>query len=302
MKNKSNIYIPIIEGLAGEYRINEPLSRHTSFKIGGPAGLLAVPAGEEALRTLLARIKRRRLKAYILGNGSNLLAPDEGFQGVVLKITKGFKTIRQQELTLEAGAGVPLAYLVNYCLEQGLSGMEWAVGIPGAVGGALVMNAGAYGGQMSDVVTKVWGIMPDGRKKVFSAKQIKFAYRHAEYPKGFVITGAGLRMKRGDRAKIRKFMNECLSKRKYNQPLTLPSAGCIFKNPAGDSARRLIAVAGCRGMKLGGAAVSAKHANFIVNQGGARAAQVLRLIKLVQARTQKNLGVKLVPEVRILGS
>jgi UDP-N-acetylmuramate dehydrogenase len=302
MSNPKDNYAQLGRGLAGEYRQKDMLSHHTSFKIGGPANLLAIPYGEEALGELLKRIKRNRMRSYILGNGSNLLALDNGFPGVVIKITKGFKTIRQQELILEVGAGIPLSYLVSYCLEQGLSGMEWAVGIPGAMGGALVMNAGAYGGQMSDVVTGVWGFMPDGRKRTIPAKQIKFAYRHAEYPKGFVITGVKLKMKRGDRARMRQFMTECLAKRKYNQPLTLPSAGCIFKNPAGDSARRLIAVAGCKGRKLGGAAVSTKHANFIVNQGGARAADVLKLINLVQKQTWKNLKIKLVPEVKILGA
>jgi UDP-N-acetylmuramate dehydrogenase len=294
--------LSLAQGLAGDYLFNEPLRGHTSFRIGGPAELLAIPCGEPALSELLGRIKKKKLKYYVLGNGSNLLAEDRGFKGVVIKIAKGFKKLARDKNRLMVDSGYSLPALVDYCAKEGLAGLDWAVGIPGSLGGALVMNAGAYGGQMADSVKKVWGLTPDGKKLVLSPKQIKFSYRQAQYPKGFVITGAELELKAGRRNNINKTMALYLAKRKKNQPLSLPSAGCIFKNPAGDSAKRLIAVAGLKGRKLGGAAVSVKHANFIVNQGGATAAEVLALIKVIQSRTCQKLGIRLVTEVKILGN
>ncbi|MBI4726578.1 UDP-N-acetylmuramate dehydrogenase [candidate division TA06 bacterium] len=298
---KESKILDLPQGLAGEYLFNEPLKGHTSFRIGGPAELVAVPGNEEALSQLLARIRRNKLDYYVLGNGSNLLAGDKGYKGVVIKIAKDFRKLSREGNRLKVESGYPLPALVDYCAKAGLAGLEWAVGVPGSLGGALVMNAGAYGGQMADVVKKVWGLTAEGKKKVLSPKQIKFSYRQAHYPKGFVITGAGLELKPGSRRKIEKAMSLYLSKRKRNQPLSLPSAGCIFKNPEGDSAKRLIAVAGMKGKKLGGAAVSVKHANFIVNQGGATAAEVLALIKKIQSQTHQRLGIRLVPEVKILG-
>ena len=300
MVKKSKI-LDLPQGLAGEFLFNEPLSGHTSFRIGGPAELLAIPGGEQALSGLLARIKKQKLNFYVLGNGSNLLAEDRGYKGVVIKISRGFKNLSRDKNRLTVDSGYSLPALVDYCAREGLSGMEWAVGIPGSLGGALVMNAGAYGGQMADSVKKVWGLTPEGKKLKLSPKQINFSYRQAHYPKGFVITGAELELKPGRRSSIEKAMALYLSKRKKNQPLTLPSAGCIFKNPPGDSAKRLIAVAGMKGQKLGGAAVSVKHANFIVNQGGAKAAEVLALIKKIQSQAYQRLGIRLIPEVKILG-
>ncbi|MDO9391413.1 MAG: UDP-N-acetylmuramate dehydrogenase [bacterium] len=298
---KTSKILDLPQGLAGEFLFNEPLSGHTSFRIGGPAELLAIPWGEQALSGLLARIKKQKLNFYVLGNGSNLLVEDRGYKGVVIKIARGFKNLSRDKNRLTVDSGYSLPALVDYCAREGLSGMEWAVGIPGSIGGALVMNAGAYGGQMADSVKKVWGLTPEGKKLRLSPKQINFSYRQANYPKGFVITGAELELKPGRRSSIEKTMNLYLSKRKKNQPLTLPSAGCIFKNPPGDSAKRLIAVAGMKGQKLGGAAVSVKHANFIVNQGGAKAAEVLALIKKIQSQAYQRLGIRLIPEVKILG-
>ena len=230
---KTSKILDLPQGLAGEFLFNEPLSGHTSFRIGGPASLLAIPYGEQSLVELLVRIKRQKLNYYILGNGSNLLAQDRGFKGVVIKITKGFKKLSRDKNRLTVDSGYSLPALVDYCAKEGLAGLEWAVGIPGSLGGALVMNAGAYGGQMADSVKKVWGFTPDGKKLKLSPKQINFAYRQAHYPKGFVITGAELELKPGRRSTIEKAMRLYFSKRKKNQPLSLPSAGCIFKNPPG---------------------------------------------------------------------
>lgn len=284
-----------------EYKEHEPLARHTSFRIGGPADLMAFPRDERELAAVLKAAAAARVPLLPIGNGTNLLAGDRGIRGAVVKMTRGFRAIERSGLTLRVGAGCGLPRLVDYCLAQGLSGLEWAVGIPGSVGGALVMNAGAYGGQMSDVVTAVRGLLPTGRVRALRAAAVRFSYRHAEYPAGFVITGCTLRMKSGRPPLMRRAMDEWMAKRRFNQPLSLPSAGCIFKNPAGDSARRLIGLAGLRGRKVGGAQVSAKHANFIVNRGGATARDVLALARLVQAGVAKELGVTLVPEVRLVG-
>ncbi len=237
----------------------------------------------------------------ITGNGTNLLVLDEGIRGVVIKITTGFRQLERKEDGLMVGSGYSLPRLVEKSAELGLIGLEWGVGIPGSVGGALVMNAGAYGGQISDAVKKVWGFTSQGHKLTLKNNQIKFSYRHSEYPKDFVITGAELKMGSGQRKKIEAVMAQWMAKRRRYQPLSLPSAGCIFKNPPGDSAKRLIAVAGLRGKKVGGAKVSSKHANFIINDGGAKANDVLKLIDSIKSRTYKELGIELVPEVKTVG-
>jgi UDP-N-acetylmuramate dehydrogenase len=290
----------IIAGSPCEYRIGEPLSKHTSFRIGGPADLMMFPGNETELGDLLKRIGAA-IPVLILGNGTNLLASDKGFRGVVIKMNRGFKDIECSGNMIEVEAGYSLPRLVDFCRANGLSGMEWAVGIPGSVGGALVMNAGAYGGQMSDTVVAVRGVMPSGSKRILKTSSVKFSYRHAEYPDGFVITGCTLRMHKGQVRRMEKTMNELMAKRQMNQPLSQPSAGCIFKNPEGDSARRLIGIAGLRGKRVGGAQVSAKHANFIVNRGGATARDVLALARLVRAVVAKDSGVTLVPEVKLIG-
>ncbi len=285
----------------GQCRFNEPMSRHTSFRIGGPADLLVIPADEADLQNLLAGIFKARIPYMITGNGTNLLVLDEGIRGVVIKITTGFRQLERKEGGLIVGSGYSLPRLVEKSAELGLIGLEWGVGIPGSVGGALVMNAGAYGGQISDTVKKVWGFTSQGHKLTLKNNQIKFSYRHSEYPKDFVITGAELKMGSGQRKKIEAVMAQWMAKRRRYQPLSLPSAGCIFKNPPGDSAKRLIAVAGLRGKKVGGAKVSSKHANFIINDGGARANDVLKLIDSIKSRTYKELGIELVPEVKTVG-
>ncbi|MDI6740373.1 MAG: UDP-N-acetylmuramate dehydrogenase [Candidatus Edwardsbacteria bacterium] len=295
------VYWDIIAGLSCEYRIREPLYRHTSFKIGGPADLMVFPRNQDELAAILSQVTASGLAPLVLGNGTNLLAGDKGFRGVVIKLTKGFKAIAHSGAMIEVGAGHSLSRLVDFCLASGLSGMEWAVGIPGSVGGALVMNAGAYGGQMSDVATIVRGLIPTGNKRLLKAKSINFSYRHAEYPEGFVITGCTLKMKRGRPQLIKKAMDELMAKRAFNQPLSQPSAGCIFKNPANDSARRLIGLAGLKGKRVGGAQVSVKHANFIVNRGGATARDVMKLARQIQIAVKRELGVALAPEVRLIG-
>jgi UDP-N-acetylmuramate dehydrogenase len=295
----------LLKKLAAQVRgrclFDEPMSRHTSFRIGGPADLLVIPADEADLQSVLSFLERSGAGYLVLGNGTNLLVLDGGVRGVTIKVAAGFRTVETAGSRLKAGAGHPLPGLVEHCRRLGLSGLEWAAGIPGSVGGALVMNAGAYGGQISDLVTKVWGYLPSGDRLTIPARKVNFGYRHAEYPEGFVIAGAELDLQPGSIRKISAQMNKWMDKRRKNQPLSLPSAGCIFKNPDADSARRLIGVAGMRGKTLGRARVSTKHANFIVNLGGARASEVLRLVELVRSRTRKELEIDLVPEIKTVG-
>lgn len=279
---------------------SEPMSRHTSFRIGGPADLLVSPDGPDDLGKALKAVADV-IYYIIIGNGSNLLVSDKGVRGAVIWIGRGFRGLERRGARLRAGAGLSLPGLVDQCRQMGLSGLEWAAGIPGSLGGALVMNAGAYGGQMADVVESVSGVLPSGRAAELKASEIGFSYRRADYPPGFVITGCRLRLAAGRPASIRRMMDKWLALRRRNQPLSLPSAGCIFKNPEGDSARRLIAVAGMRGRRVGGAQVSRKHANFIVNYGGARAADVRRLMELVSGAVLRKCGIGLEPEVRMLG-
>ncbi|MBU1356150.1 MAG: UDP-N-acetylmuramate dehydrogenase [Candidatus Edwardsbacteria bacterium] len=301
MKIPSNILKQLAAKAKGQCRFSEPMSRHTSFRIGGPADLLVIPADEADLQNLLAGIHKSRIPYMVLGNGTNLLVLDGGIRGVVIKMTAGFRQADRKENTLKVGAGYALPRLVEGSAEMSLAGLEWGVGIPGSVGGALLMNAGAYGGQMSDIVKKVWGYTQSGDRLTLRAAQINFGYRHSEYPEGFVIAGTELEMQQGRRNRIKSAMEQWMSKRQRNQPLSLPSAGCIFKNPTNDSARRLIGVAGLKGKKIGGAKVSSKHANFIINNGGARAADVLKLIGIIKERTYKTIGIELVPEVKTVG-
>jgi UDP-N-acetylmuramate dehydrogenase len=287
-------------GIGGERLLDEPMSRHTSFRIGGPADMLVSPDGQEDLIAFL-RLAAGAVPYIIIGNGSNLLVSDKGIRGAVVWIGRGFRNLERRVARITAGAGLSLPWLVDRCRAMGLSGLEWAAGIPGSLGGALVMNAGAYGGQMSDAVEAVFGVLPSGRYSELKPAEIGFSYRHARYPGGFVITGCRLRLAEGRPYSIRRLMDKWLGMRRRNQPLSLPSAGCIFKNPKGDSARRLIGVAGMRGAKAGGAQVSRKHANFIVNYGGARAADVRKLMDMVRLAVSRECGVELEPEVKLIG-
>lgn len=301
MKISPEILKKLAAKAKGQCRFDEPMSRHTSFRIGGPADLMIIPKDQDDLQEMLAMIYKSRIPVMALGNGTNMLVLDGGIRGVVIKTTVGFRQAEINDTVVIAGAGYSLPRLVEESVNKGLAGLEWGVGIPGSLGGALVMNAGAYGGQISDVVKKVWGLTSSGDKLTLKVKQINFGYRHSEYPSGFVITGTEMELKPGRKSSLRTAMDKWMEKRQINQPLSLPSAGCIFKNPAGDSARRLIGVAGLKGKKIGGAKVSNKHANFIVNDGNARAEDVIRLIDLVRERTYKEIGIELIPEVRTVG-
>lgn len=281
---------------------DELMSHHTTFRIGGPADFFVLPASVGEVAAVLDIAKRCEVPVIVLGNGSNILVRDKGIRGVVIKFGRDMGYVRHADATIIAGAGALLARVSRYAAEQGLSGMEFAVGIPGSIGGAVFMNAGAYEGEMSRVVSAVSVVCPDGRIQRFGKSESQFSYRHSIFQNnGCAICEVELSLHRGEHAHIHTKMGDYTLKRKTKQPVEMPSAGSTFKRPAGHYAGTLIDQAGLKGLQIGGAQVSMKHAGFIVNTGGATAQDVLNLIAEVQRRVYENFGVKLQPEVRILG-
>ncbi len=292
----------------------EPLSRHTTFRIGGPADYFVMPQTEDAIRAVLRLCQARKIPCMVIGNGSNLLFDDRGFRGCILQLAEGFSGIdlvaeEEDQVTLYAKAGTSLAKTAAFALEHNLSGLEFASGIPGSVGGGVLMNAGAYGGELSQCVVKSRyldvaalkaGDSDYIRERIGAAQQ--FAYRHSAYQEQeAVVLGAYFTLTRVDsREPIAARMKELNARRREKQPLELPSAGSAFKRPEGDFAARLIEVSGLKGFQVGGAQVSPKHSGFIVNVGHATAADVLALIEQVQAKVQQDSGILLEPEIRVI--
>ena len=279
----------------------EPMSRHTTFKIGGPCALMALPVNVEACKACLLAASELGIRPVILGRGSNLLVADEGLHRFVIKPAKGMDDLRIDGSTITAGAAVSLRLLAQTAAEAGLSGLEFAHGIPGTLGGALVMNAGAYGGEMKNVVQSVQALTIDGKEISFTAEDCQFAYRHSIFADGnYLITGATLCLEVGEKAQIEARMTELAEKRKTSQPLDYPSAGSTFKRPKDGFAAALIEQCGLKGARIGGAEVSQKHSGFVVNTGEATCADVLALMQLVQETVLRETGVALEPEVKIL--
>ena len=279
---------------------HEPMSAHCAFRIGGPADLFAQPATEAEAQALLAFLRDRGVRPVFLGNGSNLLVRDEGIRGVVVHIGPALGHIHRAGDSLSAGAGVTLARLAVFAREQGLGGLEFAHGIPGSLGGGVMMNAGASGGEMAHVVSAVRYLDADGT--VAETADAGFAYRHSRFEdSGELILGATLALRPDDPAAIHERMQALWQKRSASQPLDRPSAGSTFKRPAGGYAAAMIDEAGCKGLSVGGAQVSEKHAGFIVNTGGASCADVLALMALVTDAVYRRFGVTLEPEVRVIG-
>ena len=283
------------------FRENEPLAAHCTFKIGGPAQLFVQPQTEQQLCSAVALCKEQAVRYYLLGNGSNILFADEGFAGVVIDISALGSDIAVEGNTLTAGAGVRLAVLCRAALEHGLSGLEFAYGIPGTVGGAVYMNAGAYGGEMKDVLTVVRYLTAEGEVVQASAAELDLSYRHSIFEEnGGCILSAQFALQPGNAADIRAKMDELMAKRADKQPLDKPSAGSTFKRPAGAFAAALIDQCGLRGFRHGGAAVSDKHCGFVVNLGGATCADVLALCDEVRAIVKEKTGYELEKEIRVV--
>ncbi|AHM55750.1 UDP-N-acetylenolpyruvoylglucosamine reductase MurB [Peptoclostridium acidaminophilum DSM 3953] len=282
--------------------IDEPMKNHTSFKIGGPADILVRISSEEALREILKLTGKADAKTHIIGNGSNLLVRDKGIRGVVVKINGGFEAVSISGCSVQAYAGVLLSRLSNIMLENGLSGLEFASGIPGTLGGALAMNAGAYGGEMKDVVRRVHLLDLEGNSTVLDNEHMEFAYRSSiAAKKGLVVVKAELELKRAEGDDIRALMQDYTGRRVAKQPLSAPSAGSTFKRPQGYFAAQLIDEAGLKGFSIGGARVSEKHAGFVISDGTATADDVIKLIEAVKSRVFEKHGVRLEEEVRIIG-
>mgnify|MGYP004503184483 FL=1 len=280
----------------------EPMTKHTSFHIGGPAELMAQPQSEAELQSLLLKAAEAAVPVTLVGNGSNLLVRDKGIRGLVIKLGSMLRDIKVSGNVLTFGSGVSLAQASKKAAELGLSGMEFAVGIPGSIGGAVYMNAGAYDGEMSKVVKSVRVMDAAGEVSELSAGELDFGYRHSALQgSSKIVTSVTVELAAGDKQAIAEKMADFSNRRITKQPLELPSAGSMFKRPPGYFAGTLIDQTGLKGYTVGGAQVSTKHAGFVVNIGGATAADVLQLISDVQAKVFAAHGVHLEPEVLVLG-
>lgn len=292
-----------IQRFKGKVLFNVPMSDYTSLHIGGPADVMAFPQDEGDLKDLMAFAETKGFPFYVLGSGTNLLVRDGGIRGIVVNMTEGFKDITWlEEGKAIVGAGVRLPDLVTQAKDRGLSGIEFAANIPGTVGGAVCMNAGAYGGEMKDIVEGIEIAGKKGAKGFLPKSELKFSYRRAEVPKGAIVTRAHMKFAPGDPEEIKAKIAEFRDKRKASSSgINFPNAGSIFKNPESAPAGRLIEEAGLKGERSGGAQVSEVHANYIVNTGGARAKDVLALMALVRDRVFSSRGVVLEPELKVVG-
>lgn len=279
---------------------DEPMSNHTSFKIGGPADIFISPKTEEEAVSSINFLRENKLNCTVIGNGSNLLVSDEGIRGCVLCLGKNYSHVSCIDDTIYSSSGTLLSRIASVALENSLTGFEFASGIPGSLGGAIVMNAGAYGGEMKDVVVTTKYIDLDGTVKKCTRTEHEFLYRKSRFENGEIILSSSLKLKKGNSEEIKRLMNELSLKRKEKQPIELPSAGSTFKRPEGYFAAKLIDDAGLRGYQVGGAMVSQKHCGFVVNMGGATFGDVTNLISHIQRIVKEKFGVDLEPEVKII--
>ena len=289
----------ILDGMPGRVEKNYPLNKLSTWKIGGPAEFVYWPLTKEDLSTVWQRAQEAGVPVWLIGQGSNLLLPDEGLPGVTV-VTTYLRRVEWGEYTVQVEAGYSLARLAQEAGERGFSGLEFARGIPGSVGGAVMMNAGAHGGTMASHIMNVTALWADGTVKKVEKAELEFAYRFCSLRGHAWVLEVELEFSPGDRRQILEAMKEHLTKRALNQPLEKPSAGSVFRNPPGDSAGRLIEAAGWKGRSIGGAQVSTKHANFIVNTGNAKAMDVLALMEGIQKDVQVKFGISLQSEVAYL--
>lgn len=289
--------------LGSDVEPNAPMSKYTSFKAGGKADLLITPDSISSLREIICFCKENGISYFILGNGSNVLVRDSGFDGAVIRLGANIsKIVLKDENTIIAEAGASLKSICMFALEHSLTGLEFAYGIPGTLGGAVYMNAGAYGGEMKDALHSVSHIDSEGNFGTLTKDELDLSYRHSVYSEnGFTVTSAEIVLQKGNYDEIKAKMNELMSKRKEKQPIEFPSAGSTFKRPDGYFAGTLIEECGLKGKAVGGAEVSTKHAGFIINKNKATATDILDLIKFVQDTVFEKHGVNLEPEVKIIG-
>lgn len=287
---------------APRLKFNEPLKTHTSFKIGGPADILLFPANLTELCAAVKICGQNDVPVTVIGKGSNLLVRDKGVRGLVVKMDEHFAYIKRQGSNIIAGAGVFLKDLAQQAAAWSLSGVEFVVGIPGTLGGAIVMNAGAYDGEMKDVIKSVTVVDDKGEVRIFSDDALDFGYRRSPFQNGqYIVAEAELCLVQEAPEVIANRIRDLTERRESRQPLEMPSAGSTFKRPPGYFAGTLIEQAGLKGLRFGGAQVSEKHAGFIINAGDASASDVLALIKEVQQKVHNQFGVELYPEVQVIG-
>jgi UDP-N-acetylmuramate dehydrogenase len=289
----------------GEVGFNVPMKDRTSLAIGGEANLLAGPEDPLSMRNLIAVLKDKGIPFFVLGGGSNILVSDKGIEGVVVSL-RGFSRIeviheKQDRVELFVEAGVPLQKLVNFCREKGYSGIEGLTGIPGMVGGAICGNAGSYGCEMKDVVASVAIMDSDAKLERFKAEGLGFGYRTSDISPSDIVLSANLIMKKADQQAVSTRTEGFFREKTKSQPISERSAGCVFKNPEGASAGRLIEEAGCKGMRIGDIEVSRVHANFFINRGEGTAGDYLTLMNEVTATVQKRFGISLEPEIKVVG-
>lgn len=290
----------------GEIKFDEPLSAHTSLGIGGPVDVMVFPEDPLSLKNVLLVAEKENISVFVIGAGTNLLAPDGRIEGLAVSL-KAFRSIEltrdsdETNVVLYAGSGVPLPMLVNFARKYGYSGIEALVGIPGYVGGAVYMNAGSFGTEIKDVIVSVAIMNSHGGIVIIDKDKLGFSYRSSNLPAGSIILSANVILRKDDPAEVDRRTREFLSIKKTAQPLGELSAGCVFKNPQGDAAGRLIDAAGCKGMKTGGVEVSSVHANYFINKGGATCRDFIELMEAVKAKVKAYSGIDLEPELKMVG-
>ena len=287
---------------AGIFLTDEPMSRHTTFRTGGPADIYIEPSGVEELKQVLDICREENVAYTIIGNGCNLLVGDGGYRGVLISFGKPFAQVTIEGAQVRTGAGALLSAVAKQVLNASLTGFEFAAGIPGTIGGAVVMNAGAYGGELCQVLREATVLTPEGEVKTLPAEELELGYRTSCIQKnGYIVLEAVLQLQPGNADDIRAVMDALASKRREKQPLEYPSAGSTFKRPEGHFAGRLIQDAGLRGFRVGGAQVSEKHCGFVINRDHATSADILSLCRQVQEKVKAQFGVELELEVKLLG-
>jgi UDP-N-acetylmuramate dehydrogenase len=283
----------------GHIGLNEPMSKYTSFRIGGPADYYLEPVDKTDLVQLVVYLETANIPYVIIGSGSNLLISDDGIRGAVVNVERGLSNLTIDGNTVVVEAGVKMAKFVDFCIQHGLKGVEMLPGIPGTIGGAVIMNAGAYGGEISDHLVAV-EMLSDRKVVTVQKSEAGFAYRRSAL-RGGVVLSATFELPSGDKAELMKMRRELLVRRNQSQPLNLPNSGSVFKNPEGKYAAKLIEEVGLKGTKRGGAQISEKHGNFIVNTGNAKADDVLELIRLARKKVADRTGIVLELEVKMIG-
>jgi UDP-N-acetylmuramate dehydrogenase len=282
--------------------IDEQMSRHTTFRVGGPADYFVTPRSQEEIKDLILLLKGKKIPFYILGNGSNLLVGDKGYRGVIIQIYKNMSHIETKDNQIYAQAGALLSKIAAEALNNGLKGFEFASGIPGTIGGASVMNAGAYGGEMSHVLDNVTVLTQDGEVNTLTLEELDLGYRTSIIARNnYVVLNAVIGLQPGNTEEIQLLMEDLKGRRVSKQPLEFPSAGSTFKRPKGFFAGKLIEDAGLRGFQVGNAQVSEKHCGFVINKGGATASEIVSLMEQVADRVEAVSGVRLNPEVKRIG-